>query len=95
MHTNVCGKIEAKSFGGAVYFAAFIDVKSRFVWIYVLKHKGEVFKNLVEWKAMVYNSSGQKIKTLRVEMTGNTLQDCLNFTLKGSIYTMNALFPKP
>ena len=39
-HNGVCGKIESKSLSGAEYFVTFIDDKSRFVWIYILKNKG-------------------------------------------------------
>ena len=39
VHIDVCGKIEAKSLSGAEYFVKFIDDKSRFVWIYILKNK--------------------------------------------------------
>ena len=39
VHSDVCGRLGAKSLSGAEYFVAFIDDKSRYVWIYILKNK--------------------------------------------------------
>ena len=48
VYSYVCGRIEAKSLGEAEYFVRCIDDKSRFVWIYLLKHKGEIFRKFIE-----------------------------------------------
>ena len=64
VHSDVWGRIEAKSLSGAEYFVTFMDDKSRYVWIYILKNKSEVFKKFLEWKSMVEKSSGKNIKTL-------------------------------
>ncbi len=37
VHTDVCGKLNTKSLGGAEYFLTFIDDCSRYIWIYFLK----------------------------------------------------------
>ena len=55
---------------GAEYFVTFIDHKTCFVWVYVLKHKCQVFEKFLEWKAMVEKSTGQKLKTLRTDNGG-------------------------
>ena len=47
---DVCGKIKMKSLSGVEYFVTFIDDKSRFVWVYPLKNKSEVFKKFSEWE---------------------------------------------
>ena len=62
VHGDVCGKVNAKSFGGAEYFLTFIDDKTRYTWVYLLR-KDEVFKHLLEWKAMVEKSCGRKLKS--------------------------------
>ena len=54
VHSDVCGKLNVKSLGGAQYFLTFIDDSTRYVWIYVLKQKDEVFTKFCEWKAMVW-----------------------------------------
>ena len=48
----------------------FIDDKSGYVWTYMLKHKGEVFKKFIEWKTMVEKSSGHKVKVLCTDNGG-------------------------
>ena len=36
VHSDVCGRLKAKSLSGAEYFVTFIDDNSRYVWIYIL-----------------------------------------------------------
>ena len=69
IHSDVCGKLEAKSLSGGEYFLSFID-KSRFAWVYVLKQKSEVLSKFVEWKTMIENATGKKVKTLRTDNGG-------------------------
>ena len=64
IHSDVCGKIGTQSLGGGEYFITFVDDHTRHVWVYTLKHKGEVFQRFQEWKALVEKSSGRKIKNL-------------------------------
>ena len=42
----------------------FVDDFSRRVWIYYLRKKFEIFEKFKEWKAMVENQTGQKIRYL-------------------------------
>ena len=37
VHSDVCGKMNAQSLGGAEYFLTLIDDKTRYAWMYVLK----------------------------------------------------------
>ena len=69
IHSDACGKIETWSLSTAEYFTTFIN-KSRFVWVYTLKNKSEVFEKLTEWKSMVEKSSGMKVKVLRTDNGG-------------------------
>ena len=81
VHSDLCGKITPKSAGGAEYFLTFTDDKTRYVWVYALKQKSEVFSKFCEWKAFVEKSSGHKLKTLRTDNGGefmsNKFQDYL------------------
>ena len=70
VHSDVCGKIETKSLSGTEYFETFIDDKLRFVWVYTLARKSEVFEKFTEWKSMVEKSSGMKVKVLRTDNGG-------------------------
>ena len=70
VHTDVCGKMNVRSLGGAEYFLTFIDDKTHYVWVYVLKCKDQVFERFLEWKALVEKSSGGKLKVLRSDNGG-------------------------
>ena len=80
VHSDVCGRLEAKSHSGAEYFVTFIDDKSRYVWIYILKNKSELLKKGLEWKSMVKKSSGEKSRHYALIMVVNTLQKSLKIT---------------
>ena len=62
------GKISSPSLGHAEYFVVFIDDRTHYVWISVIKHNCEVFHKLLEWKSLVDKSSGYKVKKFQ---TGN------------------------
>ena len=70
VHSDVCGKISSPSLGQAEYFIVFVDDKTHYVWIYVVKHKHEVFGKFVEWKSLVEKLSGYKVKKLRTDNGG-------------------------
>ena len=53
VHSDVCGKMNERSLGGAEYFLTFIDDKTHFVWVYALKHNYQVFERFLSWKALV------------------------------------------
>ena len=67
VHSDVCGKLNAQSLGGAEYFLTFIDDSTHFTWMYVLKHKFLIcFKR---WKSLVEKTSS-KLKVLRTDNGG-------------------------
>ena len=70
VHSDVCGKMDTESLSGAQYFLTFIDDKSRYTWVYILKRKDEVFSRFCEWKAMVEKSTGEKVMVLRTDNGG-------------------------
>jgi hypothetical protein len=53
------------SHGGARYFLTFIDDFSRKTHVYFLKAKGEAFEKFKQYKALVENKIGHKIKVLQ------------------------------
>ena len=57
VHSDVCGKMGSPSLSQAEYFVTFIDDKTHYVWIYVMRHKHEVFQKFLEWKSLVEKSS--------------------------------------
>ena len=70
VHSDVCGKVNTKSLGGAQYFLTFIHDKTRYTWVYFLKTKDEVFSKFLEWKAKVEKSLGKEVKVLRTDNGG-------------------------
>jgi hypothetical protein len=64
VHTDVCGSMTRKSLSGCECYLTFIDDYSRKTWIYFSKAKSEVFKRFQEFKPLVENQSGKRIKVL-------------------------------
>ena len=75
VHSDVCGKLSSKSLGGAEYFVTFIDDNTRYVWVYVIKRKSDVFKRFCEWKIEVEKSLGQSVKVLHTDNGGEFTSD--------------------
>ncbi|KAJ4967885.1 hypothetical protein NE237_014586 [Protea cynaroides] len=73
IHSDLWGPAQVPSKGRALYFLTFIDDYSRKVWVHFLKRKSDVFKNFKNWKILVENQTGKKIKRLR---TDNGLEFC-------------------
>jgi hypothetical protein len=59
-----------KSIGGCRSYVNFIDDHTRKVWVYFMKHKGEVFQHFLSFKAMVEKEKGMDIKYLRSDGRG-------------------------
>ncbi|KAJ4715159.1 Retrovirus-related Pol polyprotein from transposon TNT 1-94 [Melia azedarach] len=73
IHSDCWGPSRVESLGGHRYFVSMIDDFSRMTWVFIMKHKSEAFKNFRQWKALVENQTGKKIKRLR---TDNGLEFC-------------------
>ncbi|GKC27614.1 retrotransposon protein, putative, ty1-copia subclass, partial [Tanacetum coccineum] len=65
IHTDVCGPLRHVSRQCASYFITFMDDYSRYDYIYLLKHKHEVFETFKVFKNEVENQLGKTIKALR------------------------------
>ena len=70
IHSDVCGKMNSVSLGGAEYFLSFVDDKTRYVWFYVIKSKDQVFDIFKEFRIFVENTFDFKIKTIRTDNGG-------------------------
>ncbi len=94
VHTDVCGKLNTKSLGGAEYFLTFIDDRIRYVWVYFLKTKDEVFKRFQDWKAMVEKSSGRELKVLRSDNGGEYTSERFTEYLRSEGVTHERTVPR-
>ncbi|GJY99250.1 retrotransposon protein, putative, ty1-copia subclass [Tanacetum coccineum] len=70
IHTDVCGPFKIMSRQGANYFVNFIDDFSRYRYVYLLKHKHEVFETFKVFQKEVENQLEKTIKSLRSDRGG-------------------------
>ncbi|GJV27343.1 retrotransposon protein, putative, ty1-copia subclass [Tanacetum coccineum] len=64
IHTDVCGPFKIMSRQGANYFVTFTEDYSGYVYVYLLKHKHEVFETFKVFQKEVENQLGKTIKSL-------------------------------
>ncbi|GJS23016.1 retrotransposon protein, putative, ty1-copia subclass [Tanacetum coccineum] len=65
IHTDVCGPFRTVSRQGASYFVTFTEEFIRYGYVYLLKHKHEVFETFKVFQKEVENQLGKTIKSLR------------------------------
>ncbi|GJV21991.1 retrotransposon protein, putative, ty1-copia subclass [Tanacetum coccineum] len=65
IHTDVCGLFRIVSRQGSNYFITFTDDFSWYGYVYLLKHKHEVFETFKVFQKEVENQLGKTIKSLR------------------------------
>ena len=70
VHSDICVPMQTSSIGGCKFFLTFIDDYSRKTWVYLLKHKSDAFSYFQQFKALVENQSGHRIKILRTDIGG-------------------------
>lgn len=79
--SDICGPMPINSYGGAKYFATFIDVHSKYSAVYFLKTKDEVEDRLIEYLEYLKNIFERKVKVFRsdrgTEYMSNRVQDYL------------------
>jgi len=73
---------KTESIGGCKYYVSFINDYTRKVWVYFMKHKGEVFQHFLNFKAMVEKEKGVNIKCLRFDGGGEYFSNEFNEYLK-------------
>nr|GFC31584.1 retrotransposon protein, putative, Ty1-copia subclass [Tanacetum cinerariifolium] len=73
IHTDVCGPFKIMSRQGASYFITFTDDFSRYGYVYLLKHKHEVFETFTVFQKKVENQLGKTIKSLRSDRGDTSL----------------------
>nr|GEX76938.1 retrotransposon protein, putative, Ty1-copia subclass [Tanacetum cinerariifolium] len=70
IHTDVCGPFKIVSRQGASYFVTFTDDFSHYGYVYMLKHKHEVFETFKVFQKEVENQLGKAIKSIRSDREG-------------------------
>ncbi|GJS54478.1 zinc finger, CCHC-type containing protein [Tanacetum coccineum] len=70
IHTDVCGPFKITLRQGESYFVTFTDDFSRYGYVYLLKHKHEVFETFKMFQKEVENQLSKTIKSLRSDRGG-------------------------
>ena len=73
VHTDMCGPMLTQARGGCSYFITFIDDRSKFGYVYLMKYKSEAFNKLKEYQRMIEKQTSKSIKTLRSDQGGEYL----------------------
>jgi transposase InsO family protein len=74
--------MKIESIGRCRYYVSFIDDHTRKVWVYFMKHKGEVSQHFLNFKAMVEKEKGVSIKCIRSDGGGEYFSNEFNEYLK-------------
>lgn len=75
VHSDVCGPMQTLSASGKRYILTFIDDKSRYTTIFLLKEKSEVLNKFKEFLAFGKTKFGRTIKCLRSDRGGEYLSN--------------------
>lgn len=67
IHSDLMGPMENVSIGLSRYILTFIDDFTKKVFVYFLKNKSEVFNHFREFKALIENQTGKKIRIIRTD----------------------------
>ncbi|GKE28498.1 retrovirus-related pol polyprotein from transposon TNT 1-94 [Tanacetum coccineum] len=73
VHADLWGPSRVESMSGCRYFLSIVDDYLRRVWLHFLRHKNKAFSKFKEWKQLVGNQTGRKLKKLQ---TDNGLEFC-------------------
>lgn len=82
VHSYLMRKIKQPSTQDYQYLITFIYDFSRYVWVYLLKHKDEALEKFKEFKIEVEHELGKKIKCLRTDNGGEYTSNEFNNYLK-------------
>lgn len=70
VHGDLCGPISPETPCGNKYFFLLVDDYSRFMWVFMLKNKGEALEVFKKFKAQVEGRIEEKLKVFRTDRGG-------------------------
>ncbi|KAB2594907.1 hypothetical protein D8674_030357 [Pyrus ussuriensis x Pyrus communis] len=70
VHTDVWGPTPVRSIEGYRYYVTFVDEYTRFVWIFLMSNKSDVFTIFVQFYQFVLTQFGIPIKSLQTDGGG-------------------------
>jgi hypothetical protein len=90
IHSDVWGPSPVSIVSGVRWFVIFVDDCTRMTWLYLLKHKDEVFRVFQSFHAMIQTQFSAQIKFFVLTMVVNML-----ITTFIPIFNNMALYMKP
>ena len=70
IHTDICGHFDNLSFDGEKYFITFIDIFSRYRYIYLLHEKSQVMDVLEIYITEIERQLDRKVKIIKSDKGG-------------------------
>ncbi|KAF1328946.1 Gag-pol polyprotein, partial [Globisporangium splendens] len=70
VHSDVCGPMQTSTFSDKRYFVTFIDDKSRFCVVFLLRSKSEALDKFVQFVKFAETQTGRRVKVLRSDNGG-------------------------
>ncbi|KAM1091428.1 hypothetical protein FF1_018917 [Malus domestica] len=70
VHSDVCGPSPVKSLEGYRYYVIFVDEYTRYVWIYPMCNKSDVFQLFMQFYNYVHTQFGIRIKSFQFDGGG-------------------------
>ena len=67
IYMDLGGPFNVPSINGAKYYMLLTDQITLRTWYYTYKHKDETFQLFKDWKTMVENELGYKVKIVRLD----------------------------
>lgn len=67
VHSDICGPFQTRAKNGELYFATFVDEKSRYLKIYNIKSRSEIGAVFGDFKNFVEKQTGKQIKAVRTD----------------------------
>ncbi|KAL3639631.1 hypothetical protein CASFOL_017538 [Castilleja foliolosa] len=89
VHSDVWGPSPVTSMMGYRYYVSFIDHKSRFTWIYLLKCKSDVYQAFIHYKTLVETQFGCRIKAFQSDGGGEFMALTKYFKDNGIIHKIS------
>ncbi|KAI3523596.1 hypothetical protein L1887_01838 [Cichorium endivia] len=75
IHGDLCGPVSPPTPSGNRYFMLLVDDYSRVMWVYLLKTKDEAFQVFKNFRNLVENETGEKLKVFRTDRGGEFLSN--------------------
>ena len=84
IHVDVCDPMRCNSLGAVRYFISLIDDRSRWCIVQFMRTKADVFDKFKEFKNLVENQTGHKIKALQSDSGSKFFNEKMNEFLKAA-----------